>query len=98
MKASEMRTTKPAEYDALESNLRAELVKLQMEVRLGQGGNSGKLGQVKRDIARLLTIRRESALGLNADLITKAGKTAGDKAKKDSHKAKKPVKKPTKKK
>ncbi|MBI2083834.1 MAG: 50S ribosomal protein L29 [Deltaproteobacteria bacterium] len=58
-KASEIKEKKPEELILLERDLRRELGELQLKVRMGTTASTARLGQIRREIARILTIRRE---------------------------------------
>lgn len=66
MKASEIRKTPPEERERKLLELRMELAKLRMQSRVGTLTNTSRIRNVRRDIARILTVMREEA---------KAGKT-----------------------
>jgi large subunit ribosomal protein L29 len=56
---SELREKNLKELGALEDELREELFKLKMQNATGQLEKSHRLQEVKRDIARLLTIAKQ---------------------------------------
>ncbi len=60
LKAKALREMKPEERRELLNQLRAELVRLQTQRSRGFVENPGKIKQIKRDIARILTIEKES--------------------------------------
>jgi len=66
VKASEIRKMPPEERERKLLELRMELAKLRMQSRVGTLTNTSRIRNVRRDIARILTVMREEA---------KAGKT-----------------------
>lgn len=63
--ATEMEKLKgmtPVELGQEESDLREEIWKLRLQVTTGQLQNPNKVREVRRDLARVLTIRRQSEL------------------------------------
>lgn len=61
MKIKELRKTAPEELDKKLGELRKDLVKLNAQVATGTGVKSpGQIRQIKRTIARILTIKRET--------------------------------------
>jgi large subunit ribosomal protein L29 len=59
LKAKEIREMKKEELDAKVLELRKELMKLNSQVHTGTAPkNAGQLRQIKRTIARILTIKR----------------------------------------
>jgi large subunit ribosomal protein L29 len=61
LKASVLREMKPEERRQLLQQLRAELVKLETQRARGFVEKPGRIKQVKRAIARILTIEREES-------------------------------------
>lgn len=61
-KAKQLVTYDRAELERLLSELRRELVGLKFQSATGQLTNSARIGYVKKEIARILTIIRESEL------------------------------------
>ena len=59
MKASEIRDMSAAEIDAKIQDLKEEHFNLRFQHSIGQLENTRLLPNVKRDIARLMTIRKE---------------------------------------
>jgi len=47
------------------NELRLELIKLRMQARVGTLTNTARIRNIKRDIARILTIMREEELGIS---------------------------------
>ncbi len=77
VKADELRGMTDAELADREADLREQLFKLRFQKTTGQVENAGRLRSVRRDLARVLTIRRERAIHLQAG---SGVPTAGDKA------------------
>ena len=67
MKASEIRSMSAAELDAKLLELKDELFKLRFQQAINQLDNPMRISAVKKDIARVLTIKRDAELhGKNA--------------------------------
>ena len=62
MKASEIRKLSAAELDAKLLELKDELFKLRFQQAVNQLDNPMRIGAVKKDIARILTIKRDIEL------------------------------------
>lgn len=62
MKPDEIRKMSPEERIKKLNELRLELLKLRMQARVGTLTNTAKIRNIKRDIARILTIMREEEL------------------------------------
>jgi len=62
MKSKDLRELGPDELAAKENDLIQELFNLRFQFYTGQLENTSRLTQVKRDIARVKTIRREDEL------------------------------------
>jgi large subunit ribosomal protein L29 len=60
MKASEIRDLSPDELRRKIDDLKSELFNLRFQHGVGQLENPAKMVQVKRDIARLMTIQNET--------------------------------------
>jgi large subunit ribosomal protein L29 len=58
-KAKELRDLNLDELDAKLAESKDELFKLRFQVATGKQDNSSRLGEVRREIARVLTILRE---------------------------------------
>lgn len=67
MQASELRDLSPAELDEKLEELNEELFNLRFQHATGQLDNPRRLGQVRRDIARVNTVRRERELAGEGD-------------------------------
>lgn len=61
MKTRDLRTMKPAELAQRVIQLRAEYYTLQEAVRLGKERNHARLSVLRREVARTLSLLRESA-------------------------------------
>ena len=59
MKAAQLREKSVDELRQQESTLREQLFKLRFQKATGQGENPQKIGFVKKDLARILTVIRE---------------------------------------
>ncbi len=66
MKPDEIRKMSPEERIRRLNELRLELVKLRMQARLGTLPNPSRIRNIRKDIARILTIMREEELGIRA--------------------------------
>lgn len=62
MKASEIRNMSAAELDAKLLELKDELFKLRFQQTINQLDNPMRISAVKKDIARVLTVRRDVEL------------------------------------
>ncbi|MBE6716028.1 MAG: 50S ribosomal protein L29 [Ruminococcaceae bacterium] len=62
MKASEIRKMSAAELDAKLLELKDELFKLRFQQAINQLENPMRISAVKKDIARVLTVRRDVEL------------------------------------
>ena len=60
MKVSEMRELSPEEKQRKVADLKEELFNLRFQLGVGQLENPGKMKQIKRDIARVKTIIKET--------------------------------------
>jgi large subunit ribosomal protein L29 len=60
MKASEIRELSPEELDRKNLDLKEELFNLRFQHATGQLENTAKLGEIKRDIAKVQTILKET--------------------------------------
>lgn len=59
MKPSELRGKKREELELLESDLRRQLAEHRLKLGMGVLAQTSKKGQLRRDIARVLTILKE---------------------------------------
>ena len=64
MKTSEMRDKNAEELAELETELRDQLVKLSVAKATQRATNTAQFNRIKKDIARVLTIKQERAMGL----------------------------------
>lgn len=62
MKTSELRELSDAELVEQHDELKEELFNLRFRLATGQLDNYARLGQARRDVARVLTVRRERQL------------------------------------
>jgi len=62
LKASEIRKMTPEERLLKLNELRVELVKLRLQSRVGTLTNTARIRNVRRDIARILTVMREESI------------------------------------
>jgi len=103
LKSKEIRELSPHQIDEKLSDLGIDLAKMKSQKRSGGAPeNTGKMREIKRTIARLLTIKTEKEKGIGAKLV-KPGKSANEpkaekpKEKKAEKAEKKPEAKPVKK-
>lgn len=66
MELEKIRNLSDAELVAQEKSAAEQLFRLRFQVALGQNDGVKKLRELRKDIARLKTIQRERALGLDA--------------------------------
>ena len=66
MKAEDIRDWDDVEVEARLKELKEEQFKLRFQSRMMEVENNALIGQVRRDIARLKTVIRESQLAQNA--------------------------------
>lgn len=64
MKPSEMREKTPTERTKLEAQLAEELFLLKIKKATGQLEKVHRLREIRRDLARLMTLQKEKAKGL----------------------------------
>ncbi|MEK6777795.1 MAG: 50S ribosomal protein L29 [bacterium] len=64
MKASDIRDLSIEEIDAKENELVAELLNLRFQKETGQMSSPARIREVRKDIARVNTIRKEKVKGL----------------------------------
>ncbi len=62
MKAEELRQLGADEMRAREQGMREQLFRLRFQLSAGQADSVKKIRQVRKDLARLLTVRREQEL------------------------------------
>ena len=62
MKADKLRELNPEELQLKEKELRESIFKLRFQMAIGQREDPGKIRHLKKDLARVLTLRREEEL------------------------------------
>jgi large subunit ribosomal protein L29 len=65
MKVEEIRKMSDEELSSELASLKEELFKLRFQLATNQLDNTSQIAQVKRDIARVMTIQREKQLAAN---------------------------------
>ena len=60
MKANEIREMSPAELNEKLASLKAELFNLRFQHAINQLGNPQRIREVRRDIARVMTVMRQN--------------------------------------
>lgn len=65
MKADELRQLSPAELAVKEKEIREQLFRLRFQLAAGQAESVKKLRELRKEIARLLTVQREQAMRIN---------------------------------
>lgn len=78
MKASEIRRMAPEERLRKLNELRLELVKLRLQARMGTLTNTARIRNVKRDIARILTVINEEGGVPVSEASTTSGETGSE--------------------
>lgn len=66
MKAKEIRELSPAELQTKLNDLKAELFNLRFQLAVNQLDNPMRIKAVKKDIARIMTVLRDTELQENA--------------------------------
>ncbi len=69
MKSAKYHEMSVAELEEQEKELKTELFNLRFQHAIGQLGNTGRIGDVKRSIAKVLTVMREKELGLTSSVV-----------------------------
>ncbi|NPA99445.1 MAG: 50S ribosomal protein L29 [Crenarchaeota archaeon] len=64
MKPDEIRKMSPEERLRRLNELRLELIKLRLQSKVGTLTNTSRIRNIRKDIARILTIMREEELGI----------------------------------
>ncbi|ALU11561.1 50S ribosomal protein L29 [Ignicoccus islandicus DSM 13165] len=64
MKPDDIRKMSRGEREAKLKELKQELIKLRYQAKMGHIDNPGRIRNIKRTIARILTINREEELGI----------------------------------
>ncbi len=67
MKPDEIRRMSMEDRIRRLNELRLELLKLRLQARIGTLTNNARIRNIKRDIARILTIIREEELGIKRE-------------------------------
>ncbi|RLG80417.1 MAG: 50S ribosomal protein L29 [Thermoprotei archaeon] len=67
MKPSDIRRMSREERIRRLNELRLELIKLRLQAKLGTLTNTSRIRNIRRDIARILTIIREEELGIKRE-------------------------------
>jgi len=80
MRAEELRDLSREELDAKSGELREQLLKLRFQQSTGQIENAQVLRGVRKDIARVLTIRREKEIAADAVAATDTAAPAAPEA------------------
>lgn len=62
-RAEEMRNMTPEELRKLECDAEEELFNLRIQVATGQNPNNARIRLLRRELARILTVKREQELG-----------------------------------
>jgi large subunit ribosomal protein L29 len=81
--AAEIRELDADELDSRLINARKELFNLRFQAATGRLDNSARTGQVKRDIARLLTIQRDREAGVAGAIRTPEGRAGRRKSRRN---------------
>lgn len=68
MKFKEIKEKSASELEQMEDKLREELSALRMKARVGQLAETAKIGMICKDIARILTIKKNKP----ADAVAKS--------------------------
>nr|WP_276814799.1 50S ribosomal protein L29 [Desulfurococcus amylolyticus] len=78
MKASEIRRMAPEERLRKLNELRLELVKLRLQAKMGTLTNTARIRNVRRDIARILTVINEEGGVSVSETSTTSGETGSE--------------------
>lgn len=70
MKVSEIRDKDDEELATLEKELRDQIVRIEVARATQRATNTAQLGRLRKDIARILTVKRERALGIGQEAST----------------------------
>jgi large subunit ribosomal protein L29 len=70
VKTSEIRDKNAEELAELETELRDQLIKLSVAKATQRATNMAQFNRIKKDIARVLTIKNERAMGLDTGAST----------------------------
>lgn len=63
MKAKEIRKKKPVDLERMEGEIAEEVFRLQMQQRNAQLENTTRIGHLRRELARIKTVRHEREQG-----------------------------------
>jgi large subunit ribosomal protein L29 len=74
MTAADLRDLSPEELAKKEAELREDLFKLRMRAAVSQLENPSRIRQLRRDIARIHTVRRERDLAAGRAAATGGGR------------------------
>ena len=77
MNAAELRDCDDDELALRLTNARKELFNLRFQVATGRQDNTSRVGQVRKDVARILTIQRDREIAA-ADALQAAGSADAD--------------------
>ena len=92
--ANELRQLKPEELQGRAAELKQQLFGMKSKHSTGVLDSTAELGATRRQIARVLTVKRELALGLTRQAREPAAPAArAEKAERPSRKAEKPARK-----
>jgi large subunit ribosomal protein L29 len=69
MKAKDLRDLTLDELRDKHRQYKEELFNLRFQHAIGQLGNTGRIGDVKRSIAKVLTVMRDKELGLTSSVV-----------------------------
>jgi len=78
VKASEIRRMAPEERLRKLNELRLELVKLRLQAKMGTLTNTARIRNVRRDIARILTVINEEGGVSVSETSTTSGETGSE--------------------
>ncbi|WP_420804878.1 50S ribosomal protein L29 [Desulfurococcus amylolyticus] len=78
VKASEIRRMAPEERLRKLNELRLELVKLRLQAKMGTLTNTARIRNVRRDIARILTVINEEGGVSVSEASTTSGETGSE--------------------
>ncbi|ACU53374.1 ribosomal protein L29 [Acidimicrobium ferrooxidans DSM 10331] len=71
-RARELRDLSPEALEERLGSLKRELLELRFAIATGQGTQTARLGQLRREIARVETVRREAASATETTRVTRA--------------------------
>jgi|SwirhisoilCB3_FD_contig_41_1209553_length_527_multi_3_in_0_out_0_1 large subunit ribosomal protein L29 len=76
MKAAEIRAMNDEQIEGMIGDLKEEWRKHRFDDAVGRLTHNARIGQIKRDIARLKTIQTERKLAEDIEALISAGKTS----------------------